>query len=79
MSILYRSLLVYVYVYMLSLRRDKASAYVAGAINMIVGVDQRVAESSQSCTAGSIWSRTTRVHLTTICMQDRHDDFLPDH
>ena len=70
---------VYVYVYMLSLRRAKASAYVAGVINMIVGVDQRVAESAQSCTAGSIRSRTIRVSLTTICIQDRHDDFLLDH
>ena len=55
---------------MLSLRRAKASAYAVGVINMMVGDDQRVAESVQSCTTGSIWSRTIRVPLPTICMQD---------
>ena len=61
---------VYVCVYMLSLRRVKASAYAAGVINMMVGDDQRVAESVQSCTARSISSRTIRVPRSTICKQD---------
>ena len=45
---------VYVCVYMLSLRRAKASTYAAGVINMMVGDDQRVDDYGQSCTAGSI-------------------------
>ena len=56
--------------FMLSYRRAKASAYAAGVINMMVGDDQRVGESVQSCTAGSIWSRTIRVPRSTIGMQD---------
>ena len=39
---------------MLSLRRVIASACATGVINMMVGDDQRVAESVQSWTAGSI-------------------------
>ena len=37
---------------MLSLRRAIAAACVVGLINSMVGDDQRVAESGQSCTAG---------------------------
>ena len=40
--------------FMLSLRRAKASAYVVGVINMMVGDDQRVDDYGQNCTAWSI-------------------------
>ena len=45
----------------------------------MVGDDQRVAESGQSCTARYRRSRIVRVPRHTINMQVQHDDFLPDH
>ena len=70
---------VYVYVYVLILRRVIASAYAAEEISIMVGDDQCVDDRGRSCTAGIRKSRMIHVPLRTIIMQDRYDDFLPEH
>ena len=64
---------------MLSFGRAITSPYAAGAIGSMMGDNQRVDDRGQSCTARMRKSRTIRVPLYTISMQDQHDDFLPDH
>ena len=43
---------LYVYVYVLSLRRIIASIYAAGEISIMVGDEERVDDCVRSCTAG---------------------------
>mgnify|MGYP005684830089 CR=1 FL=1 len=58
---------------MLSLRRVITSVYAAEDISIMKGDDQRVDDRGRSCTAGIHKSRTIRVSLHIIIMQDRHD------
>ena len=72
-------MLCYVYVYVLSLRRAIATAYVAGEISSMASDDQRFDDRGRSYTAEIREFHTIRVPFRTIITQDRNDDFLPVH